>query len=106
MTSVFVVMTSAWPPIAGIFGRFTPAKNGSVDVCSRHRLPFGTHHFLSPVFMSYAVMPPSSRGLRIETPPIVVGERAPKSGPSDSGSLYPGGGLSAPSLPQLLCGWL
>ena len=29
----------------------------------------------------------SSLGLRIETPPIVVGERAPKSGPPSSGSL-------------------
>ena len=75
MTSVFVVITSGWPPSAGIFGSVTPAKSGSFVVCSRQRLPFGTHHFLSPVFRSYAVMPPISFGLRIETPPIVVGAR-------------------------------
>src|SRR5829696_3635391 len=81
-----------------------PANIGSVDVTSRQRLPFGTHHFLSPVVRSYAVIPPISLNFRIDTPPI-DGLRDANACPS-SFFLYPFGVASAPSSPQLSCGWL
>ena len=69
-------MTCAWPRPAGCGGSFTPANSAAsgdagCGVGTTIWPPFGIHHALSPVFMLYAVMPPSSRGLRIEMPAIV-----------------------------------
>ena len=64
-------MICGWLVLFGIFGNLTPANSGSfVGTGSRQMPPFGCHHFLSPVCRSYAVMPPNSFGLKIETPPI------------------------------------
>src|SRR5207237_6851224 len=103
---VFVVTICACPepPRAG---NFTPANSGSLLVTGIMP-PFGVHHFLSPLFMSYAVTPPYSFGLRIETPPIC--ENAPrleKPSPCVPACFtYPGGVGSAPIKPQLSCGEL
>ena len=70
--SVFVLITCGWPPMAGCGGNVTPAKSGLVGVGVRNTPPFGIHHFLSPVFMSYAVTPPICFGFRIETPSILL----------------------------------
>src|SRR6186713_647903 len=87
--------------MAGVGGRLTPANNGDSDVTGRITPPFGIHHFLSPVFMSYPVTPPICFGFRIDTPPMFVGATA-RPEPT-SFCTYPGGGGSAPSNPQLSC---
>src|SRR5688500_3259147 len=60
--------------------------------------------------MSYAVIPPNSLILRIETPPMFEKEpRREKPSPCRwlvSGGTYPGGGGSAPPCEQASCGEL
>ena len=63
-------MTCGWPP-APTGGSVTPANIGSVLVTGLNP-PFGIHHALSPVFMLYAVTPPISFGLTIDTPPMTT----------------------------------
>src|SRR5215211_3181178 len=100
-------MICAWPrPPCG--GSVTPANSG--DVLVTGIMPtLGAHHFLSPLFMSYAVIPPYCFGFTMDTPPIIEPlERPSKSPPRSprSGGLYPAGGGSAPNKPQLSCGEL
>ena len=64
----------------------------------------GTLFGASP--MLYAVMPPSSLGLRIDTPPMLFAAAVRPPAPLPSFFLYPGGGGSAPRSPQLSCGEL
>src|SRR5215471_14760047 len=64
-------MTCGCPRPDPCRGSVTPANNGSFDVGVVQIPPFGIHHVLSPVFRLYAVTPPNSFGLRIDTPPIV-----------------------------------
>src|SRR5262245_42516275 len=100
-------MTCGWPRPPVDSGSFTPAKSGSFDVTGTSLPPFGIHHALSPVFMLYAVTPPSFFGLKIETPPIVVPVLRPSKPPRPAPvGWYPAGAGSAPILPQLSCGEL
>src|SRR5688572_26948234 len=107
MSSDFVVMIWACPrPPCG--GSVTPANSGSVLVTGI--IPtLGCHHFLSPAFMSYAVMPPYSFGFTIDTPPIAARLPRPSKPPPrlpSAGGLYPAGGGRAPMSPQLSRGEL
>src|SRR5688572_10918886 len=111
MNNDFVVMICACPP-AGCGGKVTPAKSGSVVVIVVNP-PLGIHQLLSPLFMSYAVIPPSCFGFRMlmatfglaaERPPAmrVALPRPSKPPPRPAGlGVYPGGGGSAPIKPQL-----
>src|SRR5690348_1175270 len=100
-------MICAWPR-PGCGGRLTPANNESF-VITGVLIPFGIHQILSPVFMSYAVTPPSCFGLRIDTPPIIdPAARPSKPRPrcAPACATYPGGAGKAPNKPQLSCGEL
>src|SRR6185503_12012791 len=94
-------------PLAGCGGSLTPAKSGSVLVTGVNP-PFDDHHFLSPEFMLYAVIPPTSLGLRIETPPIFENaSRLENPSPwSPACFTYPAGAGRAPINPQLSRGEL
>ena len=72
--------------------------------------PFGIHQALSPVFMLYAVMPPSSFGLTIDTPPMLCAARRVAKPPPHALAVAracsPAAAAARRAQPQLSCGEL